>query len=110
MFKRNVLSLLALGAFVALASGSGDSSEDEWDEMPAEDLDAMNEALWPAEEAAPAAPANEPPHPGSNRRRAFDIDECWADCMGDVLGGPDYNDLSDDCHYTCGIESQGVLY
>jgi len=45
MFKRNVLSVLALGAFVALATGSGDSSstydEDDWGELN-EELNEIN--------------------------------------------------------------------
>ncbi len=45
MFKRNLLSVLALGTFVGLATGSGDSSstydEDDWGALE-EDLNEFN--------------------------------------------------------------------
>ena len=50
MFKRNVLSVLALGAFVTLATGSGDSSstyEDDW-EIDIEDDFGAPEPSGPA--------------------------------------------------------------
>jgi len=52
MFKRNVLSVLALGAFVALATGSGDSSstydEADWEIEIEDDFGAATPAGGPA--------------------------------------------------------------
>ena len=102
MFGRNLLSVMALGAFVALATGSGDSSEDEWDEIPAGGADSMNAALWPAEEAAPAAPAKA--RPAKAPAKAQTPEECAEECMrgSSWLGGPDYPEKGDECTRKCG--------